>query len=256
MKVRSLFAEPSFQLREFESGGVYDLPTYNYEGGSGADYFVGGPNDDRINGNDGNDELYGGGGHDIMSGGYGFNILFGNAGNDILYGGPDGNILYGGEDQDIIFGGVGTDTLHGSFGADDLKASFGNDVLDGGPGNDIINGGHGHDVLTGGDGSDVFAFDTALGPDNVDLIKDFRGGGRDSIWLSGALFESVARDGAIQPDEFVVGPQALDANDYLIWDPTSRSLSYDADGSGPGAAIMFVRFSKVLNLKSSDFHLI
>jgi hypothetical protein len=37
------------------------------------------------------------------------------------------------------------------------------------------------------------------------------------------------------------GAKALDANDYLTWDTSTGTLSYDADGSGPRAAISFAK---------------
>ena len=37
------------------------------------------------------------------------------------------------------------------------------------------------------------------------------------------------------------GATALDSNDYLVYDTTSDLLYYDADGSGTGAPVAFVK---------------
>jgi len=102
-------------------------------------------------------------------------------------------------------------------------------------------------VLTGGDGSDRFVFDSALVPTNLDTITDFVTGA-DKIVLSAKIFSKFkgSTSGvAIASDNLVVGAgesaKAKDANDYLIFDTSSALLYYDADGSGIGAPVAFVK---------------
>ncbi len=52
------------------------------------------------------------------------------------------------------------------------------------------------------------------------------------------------------------GARALDANDYIIYDKNTGFLSYDADGSGAGAAVVFAKLSTGLDLSNSDFFVI
>ncbi len=118
----------------------------------------------------------------------------------------------------------------------------------------ILNGGLGNDILVGGLGNDTFAFNTALSTTNVDTISDFLRGA-DKIGLSTVIFTKLLGDTDLS-DNLVVGAtgvKALDANDYLIYDNTAKSLYYDADGSGAGAAIKFATLQNLTALNASDF---
>ena len=50
----------------------------------------------------------------------------------------------------------------------------------------------------------------------------------------------------------VIGTKALDANDYLIFNPKTYTLSYDADGSGSGKAVAFVVLTGVTTIIADD----
>ena len=51
-----------------------------------------------------------------------------------------------------------------------------------------------------------------------------------------------------------VASQAADANDYILFDTTSGTLYYDADGSGAGGRIAFARLNGLNGtLDTSDF---
>jgi len=113
-------------------------------------------------------------------------------------------------------------------------------ILTGGAGSDILIGGAGNDTLTSGAGIDHFVFNTAIGATNIDTITDFVSG-TDKIRLSDAIFTAFGNAvGAIDPTQFRSFAGTLvgqDANDYILYNTTSRALSYDADGSGAGAAV-------------------
>ena len=49
---------------------------------------------------------------------------------------------------------------------------------------------------------------------------------------------------------------AGDSNDYLIYNTTTGTLSYDADGNGAGAAVAFVTLLGNPALTSTDFTII
>ena len=139
------------------------------------------------------------------------------------------------------FGSVllaGDDILQGSADADFLHAFSGNDTVLGGGGADAIDGGRGNDILTGGGSNDRFYFDSPLRAANADHITDFRSG-LDQIWLDASIFKQLP-SGPVDAGNFTVGTQPLDSNDYLIYNPATGVLSYDADGSGSGHAMVAV----------------
>jgi Ca2+-binding RTX toxin-like protein len=133
------------------------------------------------------------------------------------------------------------------LGADSLSGGAGNDELSGGSGDDTLDGGAGLETLVGGEGADWFIFRSTPGVSNVDTIKDFATG-TDKIVLSAKVFTKFTGSSAgiaITAGNLVVGAgataKASDANDYLIYDTTSDLLYYDADGSGSGAPLAFIK---------------
>jgi len=121
-------------------------------------------------------------------------------------------------------------------------------------GDDVLNGKGGSDILTGGKGKDTFEFDTALGTGNVDTIKDFNTKD-DTIHLSSAIFSGLAT-GKLAAAAFVAGTAAKDADDRIIYDKGTGSLSFDADGSSGGAAIKFASIGKNLDLSADHFFVV
>ena len=102
-------------------------------------------------------------------------------------------------------------------------------------------------MLTGGDGADWFVLDTALSAANVDTIKDFVTE-TDKIVLSAKIFSKftgTSTGSAITAGNLVVGAGATavakDKDDHLIYDTSSDLLYYDADGSGTGEPVAFVK---------------
>ena len=195
--------------------------------------------------------MYGGAGNDWLDGGVGNDILRGDAGNDKLYGGAGNDKLYGGIGNDWLDGGVGNDILRGDTGNDKLYGGAGNDILRGDAGNDILNGGTGHDVLTGGAGLDVFQLLNL----SKDKITDFVVG-QDSIQLAKNVFTSFHYTGEVHAENFSIGSKAIDANDFLIYNKSTGTLSYDADGSGREDAIEIGVLGLNLHLTNADFTLI
>lgn len=148
-----------------------------------------------------------------------------------------GTVIEGTSDQDVLIG------------------TSGNDIINGKAKGDFIYGKGGNDTLTGGTSWDKFVFDTAL-DGTVDTITDFKPGA-DTIWLDTTIFTKLgsATSGGRDLDSgyLVTGTAAKDANDYIIYDKASGKLSYDADGSGSGAAKVFAKVTPGLDLSSSDF---
>lgn len=133
----------------------------------------------------------------------------------------------------------------------------GDDRLVGGAGSDLLDGGLGADTMIGGLGDDTFRFSSALGAGNIDLINDFRAAD-DVIQLDDRIFAAAGVAGTLAMGAFHQSASgvAQDANDRIIYNTATGSLSYDADGSGSGAAVEFARLSAHLNLSAADFFII
>jgi Ca2+-binding RTX toxin-like protein len=134
-----------------------------------------------------------------------------------------------------------------------LAGTTGNDLIDGRGGNDTLWGKAGNDVLTGGSGRDTFVFDTKLNAKtNVDRIVDFNVAD-DTIRLENAVFTKLTKTGALSSSNFVTGSAAKDSNDYIVYNKSTGALSYDADGSGSGAAVRFAVIANKVALTAADF---
>ena len=210
------------------------------------------------------------------------NIIIGGLGNDIITGGLADDTLNGGDGIDTVSYqsstagvtvklatitaqntvGAGTDTvsnfenLVGSDYNDNLTGNSLNNILEGGLGNDIINGGTGIDTLSGKEGSDIFIFNTALSSStNMDTILDFSHT-YDTIKLENSIFKKLIISGTLNGMYFRANSTgtAIDYNDYILYNTTTGDLSYDADGSWGGAAVVFATLSNIpTDLTYNDF---
>ncbi|MBF9232998.1 M10 family metallopeptidase C-terminal domain-containing protein [Microvirga alba] len=229
-----------------------------YYGWMGNDRLYGNGGNDYLAGEAGNDKLYGGAGDDILNGGSGNDTLNGGSGNDTAYFLGNTNIKVSlattkaqntGQGKDVLISienlvtGDGNDRLNGSAVANVLIANKGDDTLDGGFGNDR---------LTGGAGKDAFVFSTALDASaNVDTITDFSVKD-DMIHLNQAVFSALGA-GALSAAAFCVGATAQDGDDRIIYDAATGAISYDPDGSGSAAQILFATVKAGLALSQSHF---
>ncbi|WP_342151117.1 matrixin family metalloprotease [Methylorubrum sp. SB2] len=177
--------------------------------------------------------------------------VFSGAGNDTLIGNGVANYLSGRSGSDRLDGRAGEDTLSGGVGNDALDGGADFDMLFGGSGNDRLDGGAGADLLLGGSGSDRFVFSTRLGADNVDRISDLTSG-TDAIWLKADIVAGL-KAGRLAEGQFHAGTGAQDADDRVIFDAKSRSLYFDADGTGAQAQVKIAVFDNVVTLAASDF---
>jgi Ca2+-binding RTX toxin-like protein len=220
----------------------------------------------------------------VITGGTGIDDLFGREGNDTLIGGSGAaNSLFGQEGDDLYivasagdsvieFFGQGNDTVQtalASFvlrdnvenliytgstdftgiGASDnnvISGGAGADFLSGLDGNDVLTGKSGADLLLGGNGADQFRY--AGGEIGYDRIIDFTSG-QDTIALSSAGFARTAFIDFIQTG----APTPASTNSTFLYDVNSGILSYDADGTGAGAAIELVQLNAGMTLSAGDF---
>ncbi|HEY8380597.1 MAG TPA: heparin lyase I family protein [Microvirga sp.] len=166
------------------------------------------------------------------------------------------NIINGNESANTISGGGGADTLRGNGGDDVLRGGSGSDYLSGGNGNDTIDGGAGADVAYGGSGSDTFVFSvTPDGVTNVDFIGNYNPA-EDTIQLAASAFADIGPAGALNPDAFVNGRGARDAEDRVIYNSSSGKLFFDADGTGATKAVLVAQLSPGLGMSAADFMVI
>lgn len=154
----------------------------------------------------------------------------------------------------LRFEGNGNDnTFIGTTQDDVFVGNAGNDTLTGGDGADTFVFGQVHEQVVTGDDDEVQTYvDTAFDLTGIDTITDFVSG-LDTIALNIDQFTSLTA-GSFTADNLVcsVGAAAGDANDFLLFDTSTGALSYDADGSGSGAAVQFATLTGVTSLSASD----
>lgn len=99
-------------------------------------------------------------------------------------------------------------------------------------------------------------FTTAPGVGNVDTITDYNVA-NDTIWLSRAVFTGIGDAiNSLSRSAFVVGAQAADASDRIIYNNLTGALSWDVDGAGGAAAVQFAQLSTGLNMTNQEFRVI
>jgi Ca2+-binding RTX toxin-like protein len=221
-------------------------------GTSGADTLADTAGNDTINGLAGNDTINGGtGGSDVVNGGDGRDSLaFMTATSAVVVdfvAGTAGNTSFTNIERAIT--GDFNDQLTGNASAQNLTARAGSDTLA---------GGGGIDTLWGGAGADTFIFREA-GTANADTIADWTSGS-DEIALDNAIMNALGADG-----DFVAGDArfwasstgtAHDANDRVLYNTNTRSLYYDADGTGSGAAQLIATVQAGATIAATDISII
>ncbi|TAN70693.1 MAG: hypothetical protein EPN17_04285 [Methylobacter sp.] len=176
------------------------------------------------------------------------NTLTGNAHANRLNGEDGNDSLSGDLGKDHLWGLFGNDVINGGEQGDLLGGIIGDNELDGGLGNDILLSGKGINLLTGGGGMDKFQFNGA----SNSTITDFSVAD-DTVVLKNGAFTQLNIIGILNTDNFKVGVQADDTNDYVIYNPTTGAVSYDADGSGAGTGIQIAVIGANLALTNADF---
>ncbi|MBN8442410.1 MAG: calcium-binding protein [Thauera sp.] len=230
-------------------------------GTSADDYLDASLGNDKVYGNGGDDEIYGGLGNDQLFGGAGDDFISGGAGNDKIVDTEGNNTIVDlegnaqvttGSGNDFIETGAGNDKIVTGGGADFIDGGAGRDDIRAGDGDDVLAGGVGADKLFGGAGSDRFVFDN-LATGGFDTIMDFDS--TDAFLLDAGVFTSLA--GGVTEENFVVGRAAVEADDFLVFDPRGGKLYYDADGSGAGGAVQIAVIKVgIADLSYDDFGVI
>ncbi len=226
----------------------------NIIGGSGNDTLTGDSLGNSLTGGDGNDTLKGAGGVDTLNGGAGVDTAdFSDQTAAVvatLNGSTQITVTIGGSSNDRL---SNIENLIGGSGADTLTGDSLANILSGGNGADRLSGGAGNDVLNGGAGADRFSFTTTLNAStNLDTIEDFVSL-TDKIGLRSTIFARFST--SVGSGNLVVNStgNAVDSNDYLIFNTSNSTLYYDADGNGAGAKIAFAVLTGVTTLTNTDF---
>jgi uncharacterized delta-60 repeat protein len=238
-------------------------------GTANADVLLGSAGNDMLLGAAGNDVLVGDLGDDLLDGGSGIDTLVGGAGNDTYIVDNAADIVAelnkGGTDtvdasvsvtltlnvENLVLTGTAALNGTGNGSNNDLLGNAAANVLSGGAGNDTINGGAGNDNLTGGTGKDTFIFNSPLTA-NADTITDFKVVD-DTIQLENAVFTQLTATGVLNAANLKISTGASDANDFIVYNPSTGALFYDADGSGAGAAVQIATVGVNLAMTNADF---
>jgi Ca2+-binding RTX toxin-like protein len=150
-------------------------------------------------------------------------------------------------------GNANTQTFIGTTKADVFVGNGGNDTLTGGGGADKFVFGKVHEmVVTGAATAPQSYVDTAFNLTGKDTITDFTRGS-DKLELNDDQFAALL--GGITNSNVKANATgtATDANDYLVFNTSTKMLSYDADGSGAGLAVDIATLTGVSTLNASDF---
>lgn len=256
-------------------------------GGLGDDVFLIGAFSQDFSIRPGNDSIDGGDGIDTISFDTGWVVIDLQAGT-YRVADPRGEVngivlnvenvyadgwIKGTDGPNQLNGGEGNDTIEGLGGDDVISLMWGiTAVLHGGAGNDTITideggaslvGGEGNDVLTGDDfelgnsAVDSFVFDVAPGAANADTIDRFEAG-VDKIVLDGNAHAGIGPSGEFAASDARFWSSgtgtAHDADDRVIYNPSTGQLWFDADGNGAGGAQLIATTDA--SLSASDISVI
>ena len=149
-------------------------------------------------------------------------------------------------------GNANQQTFIGTTKADVFVGNGGNDTLTGGAGADTFVFGKVYEEVVTGSSTTVQTYtNTAFNLTGVDTITDFTRG-TDKIELHLDQYSQLAGFNSSMLRVNSTGT-AQDANDYLVYNTTTKTLSYDADGNGSGAKVDIAILTGVNTLSTSDF---
>lgn len=149
-------------------------------------------------------------------------------------------------------GNANQQTFIGTTKADVFVGNGGNDTLTGGAGADTFVFGKVYEQVVTGSSTTVQTYtNTAFNLTGVDTITDFTRG-TDKIELHLDQYSQLAGFNSSMLRVNSTGT-AQDANDYLVYNTTTKTLSYDADGNGSGAKVDIAILTGVNTLSASDF---
>ena len=157
-----------------------------------------------------------------------------------------------------FIGNGNTNTFIGTTKADTFISNGGHDVLTGSEGKDTFQFGKIHTMTANFGGTAYEDIATSIASADSDTITDFVSG-TDKIALDNDFFASFTATGKISEANLVQGATGgtLTTSSFLSFDTDIDAdtgvLSYDADGSGAGAAVVIAELTGVTSLTFNDF---
>ena len=139
----------------------------------------------------------------------------------------------------------------------DLRGNALSQAIEGNNGANILNGLGGSDTLTGFAGADTFAFNSALGATNIDVVADYNVAA-DNILLENAVFIGLAA-GVLAATAFSssLTGLALDASDRIMYETDTGFLWFDQDGNAGGfARVQFADLASGLAMAAGEFTIV
>ena len=225
------------------------------DGTSGNDSLTGTSGNDTIRGFGGNDLILAGstGGADVIDGGTGSDsIEFKERATSAVVVDFVAGTITGGSSGTISFTGIER-AVTGNFN-DSLTGNAAGQTLTGQGGADTLWGAGGIDTLWGGAGADRFIF-RETGSANADLVRDWASGS-DKVALDNSPMSALGATGNLASGDarFKANSTgtATDTNDRVVYNTSTGSLYYDADGSGSGAAQLIATISGNPTIAATD----
>ncbi|WP_269780301.1 matrixin family metalloprotease [Methylobacterium sp. Leaf118] len=235
-----------YNAKSAEIGYDVVLEVENILGGQGADTITGNGAANLLDGRGGADRLTGGGGNDTYRVDHAGDRVFETKGQgvDRIVATQSFTLAAGQEIETLEFGTTGASVLT-------LRGNEFGQTLIGNAGANALDGALGSDILTGGAGGDRFLFTTKLGTTNVDRITDFAS--EDTVQLAQSIFTALGA-GTLSTTAFKdISKAAADADDRILYKPSTGELFYDADGLGSGAKVKLAVFDNKAALTAADF---
>jgi Ca2+-binding RTX toxin-like protein len=258
-------------------------------GGAGDDTITGGTGWVQVSGEAGNDTIdvsgagantgkytyvQGGADNDTITGSLGIDYLYGDGGNDTINAGSGGSdVINGGDGSDSLILDRSTATAALTFnmvsvGATTTLVGNGTTVINvenlrlvGGSGNDsfktlagddTLDGMAGADTLEGGGGVDRFVLHAALGSDTiVDFVA-----GTDLLRFSTAELNIASGDLASRLLNLTATASGANAGAELLFDNTTSTLRYDADGVAGGEVVIAILTGITSSLTAANFDVV
>ncbi|HVQ09768.1 MAG TPA: calcium-binding protein [Allosphingosinicella sp.] len=262
-----VYTSVSYTLQTAPSQSVETLSTrvhaattaINLGGNDFANTLIGNFGDNVLNGLGGADTMIGLAGNDTYIVDLDYDAVMDDPGDAIVEAQSGGSDIVYALVSYALTAGAEVETLstsvHGATGAINLTGNEFGQAIYGNFGANSLDGKGGGDTLFGFNGADIFAFTTALGAGNVDTVADFSAAD-DTIALDDAVFTALGAPGALNPNAFVTGAAAADADDRIVYNSATGQLFYDADGNGGGAAVLFATLTGAPALGAGDFTVI
>lgn len=250
---------------EYAGGGDSDrvITTVSYALSDNVEQLTAYPGAINLTGNDLANEITGNAGSNTINGKGGADLMMGQGGDDyyIVDNPGDAIIESSGGGWDLVYSSIDyalSDDLERLSAADigrtDALTLVGNaraNEIIGNDGANQLSGQGGSDILHGRAGADTFVFSSSIYVSAVDQLPDFEPG-IDKIALDDGEFGGLSR-GSLPVDAFVTASSAQDAADRIIYNSATGALLFDADGTGPIAAVQFATVHEGLSLSASDF---